>query len=94
MAYVYIPKEQRKKLDSKTQIGLFLGYDSETKAYRVYDQNKRKVIVSRDVVFDEGKVGYQYLKAPEPNQSILEFSEKGPAETETPNFDTNENIDF
>lgn len=34
---------------------VFLGYESGTKAYRLYDPNADRVHVSRDVVFEEGR---------------------------------------
>jgi len=61
LAYVHIPKVDRKKLDSKTLSCLFLGLDIESKAYRLYDKTRRKVIISWDVVFDETKVGFQFI---------------------------------
>jgi len=54
---------------------IFLGYDNESKAYRLYDKIRRKVLISRDVVFDESKVGYQYLNHTKPAQSAFEFPE-------------------
>ena len=57
VAFVHVPKENRKKLDSKTLRCMFLGFDSESKAYRLFDQTRQKVVISRDVVFDETKVG-------------------------------------
>ena len=30
-----------------------LGYEEGSKAYRLYDPNRGKVVISRDVVFDE-----------------------------------------
>ena len=70
VAFVHIPKENRKKLDSKTLKCMFLGFDSETKAYRLYDQTRQKVIISRDVVFDETKVGVRYLSYNEPTDEV------------------------
>ena len=32
---------------------MFLGYSSESKAYRAYDLSKKKTILCRDVIFDE-----------------------------------------
>ena len=52
-AYAHIPKEKRSKLDSKALQGIFLGYSEESKAYRIYDKNSGKLIVSRDVIFQE-----------------------------------------
>ena len=36
-AYAHIPKDERKKLDSKTTNCVFLGYGTKTKGYRLYD---------------------------------------------------------
>jgi len=35
LAYFHIPREERKKLDSKTLACLFLGFDSKSKAFRL-----------------------------------------------------------
>lgn len=61
LAYLHVPKEQRRKLESKTKRCLFLGYDEQSKVYRVFDPEKRKVILSKDIICDEAKVGYQHL---------------------------------
>lgn len=52
-AMAHIPKENRKKFDEKSTDCIFVGYSDTSKAYRLYDQKKRKIIVSRDVVFFE-----------------------------------------
>ncbi|MCO5550055.1 hypothetical protein L7F22_003534 [Adiantum nelumboides] len=52
-AFVHIPKEKRQKLDFKSRKLLFLGYSTESDAYRLYDPDTRTTTVSRDVVFDE-----------------------------------------
>jgi hypothetical protein len=41
------------KLADRSIPGVFLGYKMETKGYRVYDPANNKVMVTRDVVFDE-----------------------------------------
>jgi hypothetical protein len=43
----------RKKLDAKSKKRIFLRYSEESKAYRLYDLEARKILTSRDVVFDE-----------------------------------------
>ena len=53
--YSHIPKDERKKLDSKAQEAIFLGYGLETKGYRLYNINSQKVYFSRDVIFNEMK---------------------------------------
>jgi hypothetical protein len=35
--YAHIPKDERKKLDSKAKKYVLLGYGTETKGYRLYD---------------------------------------------------------
>ena len=41
------------KLEVRSTPMVFLGYAEGTKAYRLYDPRGYKVLVSRDVVFDE-----------------------------------------
>ena len=52
-AYGHIPKQSRGKLDSKSIKCIFLGYSSLQKGYRLYDPIKNKVVICRDVIFDE-----------------------------------------
>lgn len=48
---VLIPKQKRLKLDPKNKIGIFMGYDTEVKGYRVFIPASKKIEVHRDVVF-------------------------------------------
>jgi len=34
---------------------MFIGYSEESKTYRLYNPKTKKLIVSRDVIFEEGK---------------------------------------
>jgi hypothetical protein len=52
-AYVHIPDQLRKKLDAKATKGIFMGYSTTSKAYRIWDNQSRKITESRDVLFDE-----------------------------------------
>ena len=47
----HVPKEKRQKWDAKSEYGIFMGYSSSFKAYRVYNSKTKKIIVSRDVIF-------------------------------------------
>lgn len=51
----HIPDAMRTKLESKSASGVFLGIGDETKGYRIYDPIANKIVLSRDVVFEEGK---------------------------------------
>ena len=52
-AYAHIPQDERSKFDSKARKCILLGYGQATKGYRLYDTERRKVIHSRDVRFNE-----------------------------------------
>ena len=47
------PKPNLTKLEDRSTPMVFLGYMEGTKVYRLYDPRGDKVLVSRDVMFDE-----------------------------------------
>ncbi|BBH04991.1 transposable element gene [Prunus dulcis] len=53
VCYVHISTKVRQKLDAKSTKGIFVGYAICEKGYRVYDPATKKILLSRDVVFDE-----------------------------------------
>ena len=55
LAYVHIAKDQRGKLDPKSRLCLFLGYDEDEFGYRLWDLIYKKVIRSQDIVIMEEK---------------------------------------
>jgi len=52
-AYSLIPKNQRSKLDPKSKCYVFVGYDYAMEGYQLWDPTSRKIVISRDVTFDE-----------------------------------------
>lgn len=55
LAYAKVDSHLLRKLDDRTRILVHLGTEPGSKAYRLFDPNTRKLVVSRDVVFDEEK---------------------------------------
>ncbi|GKU89839.1 hypothetical protein SLEP1_g3924 [Rubroshorea leprosula] len=53
IAYAHVPDQKMSKLDDKGEKCIFLGVSDQSKAYRLYSPLTKKVIISRDVVFDE-----------------------------------------
>ena len=55
ISHVHVPDSKRTKLDDKSVICVLFGVSQESKAYRLYDPNSQKIVVNRDVVFEEDK---------------------------------------
>jgi uncharacterized protein YlaN (UPF0358 family) len=55
IAYSHILDTQRKKLDDKISMCILLGLSEEYKAYHMYDLKRKKVVISRDVIFEESQ---------------------------------------
>lgn len=55
VAYALIPYERRVKLEEKSMKCVMFGVSKESKAYRLYDPSTKKVIISKDVKFDENE---------------------------------------
>ena len=55
-AAAYIKDLKAGKLDACAQLGQFVGYDSESKGYRIYWPSKWSVTVERNVVFNDSDV--------------------------------------
>ncbi|KAK4404232.1 Retrovirus-related Pol polyprotein from transposon TNT 1-94 [Sesamum angolense] len=53
ICYVHIPTEKRHKLEEKIEKGIFLGYSTQSKGYRIYNLKTKKLIINKDVEFDE-----------------------------------------
>lgn len=53
IAYAHVSDEKRKKLDDKGEKCVFLGMSECSKAYKLYNPLTKRIVTSRDVVFDE-----------------------------------------
>ena len=55
VAFAKINAPHLRKLDDRSRMVINLGTQPGSKSYRVYDPVMKKVVVSRDVIFDEKK---------------------------------------
>jgi len=53
IVYGHVPAQQRTKLEDQSKKYVFIRYDENTKAYRLFNPITKKVIMSRDVQVDE-----------------------------------------
>ncbi|MCO5560432.1 hypothetical protein L7F22_014047 [Adiantum nelumboides] len=72
-AYVYVPKEQRNKLDPKSRKCIFVGYgDSGEMGYRLWNPESHKLVRCNDVVFSENTMYKPPVKKIEIRRVIFE----------------------
>lgn len=70
-AFVLIPKPKRKsKMDAKSKVCLMLGYSPN--GYRLWDQELSKVIIARDVIFNELQLPGSAAKTVD-NENLTDF---------------------
>ena len=50
-----MPQVKRDKLDKKAEPGVFIGYSNSSKAYKIFQPQNGKILVSRDVKFIEDR---------------------------------------
>ncbi|GAU11414.1 hypothetical protein TSUD_344050 [Trifolium subterraneum] len=97
IAYVHVPDNNRRKLDNKSIVCVNLGISDESKAYKLYNPASKKIVISRDVVFDEFKAWDWENKQKKNNNEVHnEILTEEMAEDTTPNGQnediTDENI--
>lgn len=69
--YVLTPKKKRLKWDAKSCAGAFMGYKDLSKAYRVYDIEAEQVFFTRNVNFNETKMGLTALNKIDSMDDVL-----------------------
>ncbi|XP_073101430.1 uncharacterized protein [Elaeis guineensis] len=74
---MWISKKKKIKLDRNSQKCIFLGYAKGVKGYRLWDPTIHKIIISRDVVFNEES--FQSIKKKQDDEAItsIEFFDAG-----------------
>lgn len=55
LAFAYVPYQKHQKLYDKSVKCIFPNASDSSKSYMLHDPNTQKIIISRDVVFDENK---------------------------------------
>lgn len=51
--YFHVPKEKRNKYEASGKKGIFVGYNENSKAYRIYVPRQKDVEVSHDITFNK-----------------------------------------
>ena len=74
VGHVHVPDETRTKLDDKSRKLVFIGYEERSKGYKLYDPESKRIVVSRDVVFDEDEK-WDFCSKPEQELSFFEPEE-------------------
>jgi len=92
VAYAHIPKEKRLKLDEKARKCIFLGYSNCSKGFRLYDMEKKKVFIERNVIFDENKI-CQKQETTENNKILENYVRVEESESENEENSETENIE-
>jgi transposase InsO family protein len=75
IAHVHVPEQKRTKLDNRSHKCILLGVSDESKAYRLYDLVTKKIIISRDVIFEEGGKWEWNLSTTESEQNELTWGD-------------------
>ena len=65
MAYAHVPDNQRTKLDKKAEKMRFVGYSIQPRGYRLMNEKTHKVVIRRDVAFNEGDFDRSHSETPE-----------------------------
>ena len=70
-----MPHVKRDELDERAQSGIFIGYSSIAKAYKVYQPHNRKFVISKDVHFVENEEwNWDKRKLGGHDQKLIDFT--------------------
>ncbi|PLW39848.1 hypothetical protein PCANC_20653 [Puccinia coronata f. sp. avenae] len=80
LVWYKIPEADRKKLDRKGRASVLLSYLSDGNGYRLWDLEKRSVVKSRDVIFDDSSFPYgcKLNSPPAPQAVEIDWPQRPP----------------
>ena len=70
LTYSHVPSEKRTKFEATVEKGIFVGYDETSKAFCIYLPAQRKVVVRREVRFEEEQAFRKSRESEEEKQLI------------------------
>ncbi|WVZ15866.1 hypothetical protein V8G54_013432 [Vigna mungo] len=53
LCFTHVPHSKRDKLDRRASPGIFIGYSTVSKAYKIFQPQTRNIVISKDVHFEE-----------------------------------------
>ena len=98
---MHVPKQERSKLDDRCEKFIFIGYDENSKGYRLFNPDSGKFVTSRDVEFDEGKLwdwslqkqgSYDFLPYFEDDEPVVQEVEATPPTSPAPSSQASSSI--
>ncbi len=72
-----LPKTRVRKLDARSKRGLMMGYSTQSKGYKIWDIESSKLLVSRDVTFDENSVSENSIPIAGKDLESSNFADQG-----------------
>ncbi|KAG6425054.1 hypothetical protein SASPL_115477 [Salvia splendens] len=88
IAYAKIPEARRIKLDDKGEKCIFVGYGDRVMGYKLYNPLTKKMIISRDVVFEEAQTWSWEDKKVASSSEIVPDQQEDAREVEEPDSPT------
>jgi hypothetical protein len=73
LIFSHVPFEKRTKLDPTTEKEILVVYSEASKAYRIYIPTLRRVVVRRDVIFEEDSAFRRSLELSDIVEEVLQI---------------------